>query len=228
MTSIIGGPDELIETIEDYCEFDEHRVYLLMAIARTRENPQLTSNSEVVFLEVLKDEDDIDRKLRKLSCVTENYRDDDGDPLTFRLYLSVNARNTLKSYFNFLDKMNGWSKDMVYGDEAVDRKLKRVDQYWKSELQRDKAKDDSRFLIDVDTREIDTGDLKQRLSTYTDVLQLRETPNGYHVITEPFNYTEMDYLQEHDDIEVETDRMLFLEYLSSVDNDQKTEADSTE
>ena len=218
--TIIEGPGELIETIEDYCEFGEHRVYLLMAIARTRENPHLSSNSEVVFREVIKHGQDIDRKLRKLSCVAEKYRDDDGDPLTFRLYLSVNARNTLTAYFNFQDKLNGWAKDMIYGDEAVDRKLKRVDQYWKSELQRDKAKDDSRFLIDVDTKDIDTGDLKQRLSIYTDVLKLRETPNGYHLITEPFNYTEMDYLQEHDDIEVETDRMIFLEYLSRAESDR--------
>ena len=114
-------PDATLTTIEDYCEFGEHRVYLLMAIARTREKPHLASNSEVVFREFLKDEDDIDYKLQKLACVTENYRDDDGDPLTFRLYLSVNARNTLKAYFNFLDRLNGWAKDIVYGDEAVAR-----------------------------------------------------------------------------------------------------------
>ena len=215
--------DAVVETIEDYCRFGEHRVYLLMVIARTRENPHLSSNSEVVFREVLKGEQDIARKYQKLSCVADQYRDDAGDPLTFRLYLSVNARNTLTAYFNFLDRLNGWSKDMVYGDEAVDRKLKRVDQYWKSELQRDSSKDDSRFLIDVDTTEIDTGDLKQRLETYTEVVQLRETPNGYHVITEPFNYTEMDYLRDHDEIEVEIDRMMFLEYLNIPENDREGE-----
>lgn len=90
--------NHIIDTIEDYCEFGEHRVYLLMAIAHTRENLHLTSNSEVVFREVLKDEQDIARKVQKLACVAENYRDDDGDPLTFRLYLSVNARNTLKAF----------------------------------------------------------------------------------------------------------------------------------
>lgn len=221
MTNSTEGPDEVIQTIEDYCRFGEHRVYLLVAIARTRENPYLTSNSEVVFREVLTHEQDIAQKYRKLSCIVDQYRDDTGDPLTFRLYLSVNARNTLTAYFNFLDRLNGWAKDLVYGDEAVDQKLKRVDQYWKSELQRDASKDDSRFLIDVDTAGIDTGDLKQRLETYTDVVYLWETPNGYHVITEPFNYTEMDYLRDHDDIEIETDRMLFLEYLSVVDNDQE-------
>ena len=216
--------DGVVETIEDYCRFGEHRVYLLMAIARTRENPHLSSDSEVGFREVLKCDQDAARKYRKLACVADQYRDDNGDPLTFRLYLSVNARNTLTAYFNFLDRLNGWSKDMVYGDDAVDQKLKRVDQYWKSELQRDSSKDDSRFLIDVDTTEIDTGNLKQRLETYTDVVCLRETPNGYHVITEPFNYTEMVYLQDHDEIEVEAGRMLFLEYLNAIDDDQNSGA----
>ena len=211
-------PEQVIATIEDYCEFGEHRVYLLMAIARTRENPQLTSNSEVVFREVLKTEKDVRRKYNKLACTVEKYRDDDRNPLTFRLYLTVNARNTQKAYFNFLDRMNSWAQDMVRGDEAVDQKLKRIDQYWKSELQRDSSKDDSRFLIDVDTKDIDAGDLKHRLSTYTEVLQLRETPNGYHLITEPFRYPDMAYLQDHDDIEVETDRMLFIECLSEGDS----------
>lgn len=199
--------------MEDYCEFGEHRVYLLMAIARTRENPQLNSNSEVVFREVVKYEKDIRRKYDKLACSVENYRDDAGNSLTFRLYLTVNARNTLTAYFNFLDRLNGWSKDMVYGDDAVDGKLKRIDSYWKSELQRDSSKDDSRFLLDVDTKDIDTGDLKQRLEAYTDVVVLRETPNGYHVITEPFPYPDMDYLHDHEEIDLETDRMMFIEYL---------------
>ena len=211
--------DDVAAAIDTYCEFGERRVYLLMAVARTRENPRLSSSSEVVFREVLERERDIDRTLRKLSCVAATYRDDEGDPLTFRLYLSVNARNTLTAYFNLLERLNGWSKDLIYGDEAVDRKLKRVDQYWKRELQRDEAKDGSRFLIDVDTKAIETDGLKQRLSADTDVVLLRETPNGYHVITEPFNYTEMDYLREHDDIEVGTDRMLFLDYLSVAEND---------
>ena len=211
-------PEQVIATIKDYCEFGTHRVYLLMAIARKRENPQLNSSSEVVFREVLKHEKDVRRKYDKLACSVENYTDDAGNPLTFRLYLTVNARNTLKAYFNFLDRLNGWAKDMVYGDDAVDRKLKRIDNYWKSELQRDSSKDDSRFLIDVDTKDIDAGDLKQRLSTYTDVVALRETPNGYHVITEPFPYPNIDYLRDHADIEVETDRMMFIEYLDITQN----------
>lgn len=202
-----------IEFMKDYMEFGEHRVYLLMAIARTRENPHLTSNSEVVFREVVKTESDVGRKYRKLRLLAENYRDDDGNPLTFRVYLTVNPRNTLKAYFNFLNRLQGWSKDMIYGDDAVDRKLQRIDQYWMSELQRDKSKDDSLFLIDVDTKDIDVGDLKHRIATYTDVLTVRETPNGYHIVTEQFNYTMMEYIQEHDDIEVETDRMLFIEFL---------------
>ena len=211
--------DDVAAAIESYCEFGERRVYLLMAVARTRENPHLSSSSEVVFREVLERGRDIDYALRRLSCLAATYRDDEGGPLTFRLYLSVNARNTLTAYFNLLERFNGWSKDLVYGDEAVDRKLKRVDQYWKSELQRDGTRDDSRFLIDVDTKAIDTGGLKQRLSADTDVVALRETPNGYHVITEPFNYTEVDYLRKHDDVEVGTDWMLFLDYLSVAEDD---------
>lgn len=38
-----------------------------------------------------------------------------------------------------------------------------------------------------------------------------ETPNGYHIVTEPFNYNDLETDVEY---ELKTDGMLFVEYLS--------------
>lgn len=53
-----------------------------MAIARKKENPQITSGTEVVFREVIKNEQDLRRKHDKLRSSAEEYRADSGDRLT--------------------------------------------------------------------------------------------------------------------------------------------------
>lgn len=207
--------DDAVTNLEEYCRFGEDRVYLFMAIARTKENPQLTSGSEVVFREVIKNEQDIRRKYDKLHCTAQEYRADSGEPLTFRLYITANPRNTLDAYFNFRQRMNGWVQDRLNGDDAVMRKFKRLDSYWKSELQKPEARDETLFVFDLDdATEDDLYQLNSALKAYTEVVTWQETPNGYHIVTEPFNYNELETDVEY---ELKTDGLLFVEYLSVVE-----------
>lgn len=207
--------DEVVADLLDYCEFTKDRVYIFMAIARRKENPQLTAESEVVFREVSKNEQDIRRKYGKLKAIATDYQDDSGQRLTFRLYITVNARNTLDGYFNFRRRMNSWAEDRIRGDEAATRKFKRVDGYWKSELQKPEARDESGFLFDMDdVTEEERRHLLSTLQEYTEVITWRETPNGYHIVTAPFNYNELETDIEY---ELKKDDLLFIEYLSRPD-----------
>lgn len=212
--------DRVVPFLDDYCGFGEDRVYLLMAIARTKENPELTGSTEVVFREVVKDEEDVRRKVDKLRSSTENYRSDSGDQLTFRLYVTANARNTVDAYFNFRSRMNGWVKDRLDGDDEAARKFKRVDSYWKSELQKPAARDETRFIIDFDG-DWAIGVFREMLEDETEVIVERETPNGTHVVTEPFDYTDVALLDE-EDIEIKTDGMLFLAFLTERDRGENS------
>lgn len=201
-----------VDWLLEYCEFGEERVYLLMAIARAKENPSINSNAEVVFLEVLKHEQDPRRKFEQLQALARNYRSDSGDELTFRLYITANARNTVKAYFNFRSRMNDWTKEWILVDETTHRKLKHVDRHWLSATHRDNARDETRFLFDLDdaTSE-ELKRLRDALDEQTEIITWRETPNGYHVVTEPFNYNE---LAVDADYELKTDGMLFVRYLT--------------
>ncbi|MFC6796374.1 MULTISPECIES: hypothetical protein [unclassified Haladaptatus] len=201
-----------VNTVEEYCMFGEERVYLFMAIARQKENPHLTSSTEVTFREVVTDTQDIRRKFDQLQSWAQHYRTESGDPLAFRLYLSVNARNTVDGFFNFQEQTNGWIRAWLKGDETAPRKFKRLSSYWKSELQKPTASDDSRFLFDLDdTSEEDAQRLLASLEKQTSVVTVRESPNGYHIVTEPFNYTTLDIDVEYD---LKTDGMLFVGFLS--------------
>ncbi|MFC6731066.1 hypothetical protein ACFQH3_16450 [Haladaptatus sp. GCM10025707] len=108
-----------VNTVEEYCMFGEERVYLFMAIARQKENPHLTSSTEVTFREVVTDTQDIRRKFDQLQSWAQHYRTESGDPLAFRLYLSVNARNTVDGFFNFQEQTNGWIRAWLKGDETA-------------------------------------------------------------------------------------------------------------
>lgn len=205
-----------IESLEQYCIFDEDRVYVLMAIARKKENPSVTSSSEPVFREVIKDEDDIRRKVEKLESTIKNYRDDSGQQLNFRLYVNANARNTVKAYFNFRERMNGWVKDRMYGQESTARKFKQVDSHWKSELQKPESRDETRFVFDLDdVTEAEETRFVEQVRDFVDDVREVETPNGYHVVTRPFNYNDLETEVEY---ELKTDGMIFLRYYEAAEN----------
>lgn len=203
--------DKPIAFLEDYCTFNEDRVYVLMAIARKKENPEITSSSEPVFREVIKNGEDIRRKVEKLESIVSNYRSDSGNLLTFRLYITANARNTLKTYFNFRQRMNGWIKDRMYEQKDTPRKFKRIDSHWKSELHKPESRDETRFIFDlenVSSEELET--FLNDLTEHVDAEYRVRTPNGFHIVTEPFNYNQFETGIEY---ELKTDGMVFLKFI---------------
>lgn len=205
---------EVTGFVHDYCSFGEKRVYLLMAITRKNENEHLTENTDIVFREVLKKPEDVDRKVDKLQNAAESYTSDNQETPIFRLYVTVNARNTLDTYWNYRQRMDGWIQDLMNGDDAAAYKLKKIDSHWKSELQRDPNRDETRFLFDVDDPTESLDEYTAVLADFTEVVTTRETPNGYHVVTEPFDYNELPEVFTEDVEDVKTDSMMFLCYLT--------------
>lgn len=197
-----------IDEIQDYSEFGEKRVYLLMAIARKKENPDITSSGEIVFREVVKSEKDIERKISKLQNACKRY----GGAEKFRLYYSANARNTLDAYFRYRERMNGWIEKKMNGQADIDQKLKRLDSHWKSELQKPHSRDETFFLYDLDTKDEDARkELVENLEEHTEIKLHVPTPNGHHYIVKPFNHNEMPEFEF--DLERMNDRMFFLGYI---------------
>lgn len=205
--------DGAVAALERYCEFGEDRVYLLVALARRKENPRPTGGSGVALREVAGNREDLRRAYDRLRGAARSYRTDAGDPLAFRLYVTANARNALDGYFEFRERMDGWVRDRLSGDTAARRKFQRLDEYWTSELQKPAVRDEKRFLFDLDGA--DEDDLQRFLATLEPqaaVLARRATPNGYHVVTERFDYTA---LEADVDYELKTDGLLFVERLTA-------------
>lgn len=196
--------------LKEYCVFGPERVYVLMAIARKKDNEQVTTNTEPVFREVLKDEVDVERKLQRLRAQAREYEPDEGGDLMWRVYITANARNVVSAFRHFHSHQLNWAHDLYLGDDAVMDKLKKVGSHWMSELQRPRNRDEKLFLHDLDD-----VDMKQYRDFYLDIpttVHARtKTPNGYHIVSDPFNYTEWRHPVP---FELKTDGLLHVEVIA--------------
>lgn len=207
-----GDIERLERFIREFCEFGEDRAYILSAIARPKENEQISHGNAPMFREILTHEDDIPEKLRKLRTLANYYEPDEGGELQFRLYITANSRDIRSAFFNFQKELIDKEKRISEGHSPTKNKIKRLDKEWISEIQSDAHKDDSLFIIDIDDKELYESTL-EKLKEKTDIRFTIETPNGYHILTEPFNYTEFNALDEYEEIELKKDSLLYLSYI---------------
>lgn len=206
----VTNKGEPMKLMHCWCDFGDgqERAYILMAIARRKHNEDLTHNSEVVFRRVLRNETDIDRQYDELRSLIDGYG------YTFRLYLTVNARSVLDAYFRFQNEVNAWSQDYIRGDDAAIEKMGNVGSRWKSTLHNPSVKADSYFQYDLDdVTEDEATEFATELGNETAVMWVQETPNGYHVLSEPFNYTMWEPPVAYDDFD--TDGMVFVDEMDT-------------
>lgn len=198
-------PVEDLAAFEDYCTFGPERVYVLMAIARPKENEDLTHGSAPVIREVVEDADDLRRKVEQLDHAVSRFE------ATYRLYLSANARDVTRAFFELRRSTDEWLEMRLNGNEEVVGKFRRIDSEFKSVLQRDTCRDDTNFVFDLDdVTAAEATAFREAVAEFTAIHMSRETPNGYHVVTDPFNYNE---LATDVDYERKTDGMVFLSYV---------------
>jgi len=186
---------EAVQFLGDYCQFDIGP-YVLMAVARKTHNDELTNSTEPVYREVIHNDQQATRAYHDIRVRCERR------PYEWRVYVTANARDTQKTYFNFRDRMNSWSSRLVEGDHAVHGKIDNVDSGWVSELHRPQSAATSYFTFDLD------GVSQHAVDEFTESLPrehrgVRETPNGYHVITEPFEYPKWESPVEYDDLDTD-------------------------
>ena len=211
---------EAIELLKNHCEFnDPYDCYVLLAVSRKKDTPEITNSQEIVFREVIKNEKDILRKYLKIKAMCKSYSDEKGKTYPFYIYVSLNARDSLKATFGLKARINLWLEEVVRG---VDRSqfFKKVYGHFYSELmeKQNRSKHTKYFMFDFDLK--DDHRLKEfveLLKKHTEVNLIIETKNGYHLKVKPFNAEDIrDYLNEHSEvIELKRDANLFVEYIKN-------------
>lgn len=145
-------------------------VHLYLAIQRKSKN-----DKKRCMRQVIKDEE-LDLKIleSKVKCF-------DGD---WRIYKTVNRRDT--------EKAGKWViKHLI--DNPKNASF--LDSVWRTALLQRECKVDKLFMLDVDTKDSEALlQLENLLKNYLDLSQdveVIESPNGFHYITEPFDVREV-------------------------------------
>lgn len=197
-----------IDKIREWCEFGPNRAYILWAVARRKHNENISNSTEIVYRTVLTPDSDIEAEYRDLEAQINRH------DLHFRVYLTVNARDTMKAGANLQDNMVDWLRGLLNGDAAQREKFDHVDSRWLSELHSPECKTDSYFQIDYDGGIMGAAHINASLEVDEGVeTWVFETPNGYHILTEPFNYTEWEPPFEYDALD--TDGQLHIEKIDN-------------
>jgi len=199
---------DAIDKIEDWCEFGPNRAYILWAVARSKHNEHISNAEEVIYRTALTPESDITKEYHDM--VAQINRHD----LEFRMYLTVNARDTMQAGAGLQDNMVSWFRELLNGHDEHREKFNHVDSRWLSKLHSSECKDDNYFQIDCDGSKADANALIDDLIENIEVdVNAFKTPNGYHILTEPFNYTEWEPPVEYD--ELDTDGQLHIEQIDN-------------
>lgn len=197
--------------LADYCEFGPNRLYIFTAMARPKENEQISHGSIPIFREIITDESKIHQKYHKIKSLADNYLPEEGGELDYRLYLSANARNSEKAMHRFQKQLTDMRQELANGHEPTRKKIKRLDKEWLSTLLKSENKADKYFIIDIDSQDMDLYDRTiESLQENTEIIHAIESPNGFHVITRPFGYPNWEAQSWDAEIEIKTDGLTFL------------------
>lgn len=181
-------------------------IHVYCAIKRKKENtPEYLINGPTVIRESDIHEDTV--SLLKES--TKKY------PGVWRIYRSVNKRDVKKSELELV-------KTLIDKHTTRQGDFKPVPRLWKTILMQPRNRAERKFLIDIDNIAIiDT--VKEILTNYINdynnngknkqlmtLFDTIKTPNGYHIISEPFDERILSNFSK-DDCSINKDGLLFIE-----------------
>lgn len=174
------SPDEL-RSLFPFESDDE--VYILLAIARKKHNPDIQSYShEVVIREVVRGQDEWERKLNRMLSICSSFR------YKFCYYVTFNPRSALKAYKVMKEKFAIWD---YQGANKMLARIKKIDRIWISMLQlRDSRARRQYYVVDIDEGDLNLLDRVKYALEAVDAkpkLDRRTVGGGFHVLAPQFN-----------------------------------------
>lgn len=159
-------------------------VRVLMLTLRSKEGGKSNKPDRIAKKYVSTNEDEFVELLDKLiEQWTEGYR----------IYCTINSRDMEKAIRNFKQMQ----LDSEYQEQDVRYKFYNdVKNRWISSLMKPNARQDRLFLIDIDDDDRHRLKYQEVLkvlkeSEFVEIWDKYRTKNGWHIITEPFNYKEV-------------------------------------
>lgn len=200
-----------IEFLTNYCSFQEPSwVWIMTGIARNKDNPNLEDNGFMRRLVIAKTSDILD-------CYNEIHTLANVPGVFYRIYISLNARNANKAFFNFQKRMLEISLGLFEGHNDAQNLVTKIGSLWKTELAQTHNRATKRFLIDIDN-DPDDAKLKEVFVFVSDVMKAnirawRKTVTGNVIVIDACDTRS---LTDKFDVDVQKDSMIFVEQFTGV------------
>jgi len=203
-----------INFIKEYCDFtNPEEVWILKGISRNKDNPNENMHRFMRRL-VMSSPNDIEQCYKDIRGMGNQQN------TSYRMYISLNSRNTVKGLFQFQKKLLDISYDVSRGIEDAKIQTIKLHSLWKTELEQKGCRGTKRVLLDVDNDDklfLDKVITKvKELNTKIHVIQ--PTVTGYAVVIEacdmrPFYdvFGNNNNEGNNDYIDVQRDSMVFVE-----------------
>lgn len=172
-------------------------MYVYEAIRRPKENPTIVGPRIIreVCYSHLSEEQVISNLKAKISAI----------PGVWRIYRSVNKRNETNAK---LELINTLIKQLVLPNSVSD---KNPESLWKDILMQPHNKAERLFLLDIDTK--DEAVFNSVINNPEVVPQkVVATPNGFHIICEPFNPNHIESIA--DVVSIKRDALLYIQTIT--------------
>lgn len=210
--------DESIAFLESHCEFNEPTdCYVLLAVSRKKDTPDIHNSTEIIFREVIKHKDEIKKKYLKMAAQITNYRDENDRSFPFYLYISLNPCNARKAAVDLLREITKWL-DIESTDKNIIKNYKGTyGQFYSCLMYPHNRGSKKYFMIDFDTKDISLMIPHLKNSSILtffgqEVLTSRETRNGYHLKMKPFDPR---LVPPSKDYTIKKDCLMFVEYFEN-------------
>ncbi len=166
-----------IHFLNDYCTFeDPNCVWVLTGISRAKDNVE--GYHKYLQRLVLTKPEDI------LECVNRIKAETLKPNTTYRMYVSINSRDVVKTTFNFQKTLLEISYLLAKGNADALNQAKRLSSLWKNELAQNCNRGTKRVLVDLDTN--DNASVRHVLefiqSMPTQLIVSRPSLSGHHFI----------------------------------------------
>jgi len=201
---------ESIEFIREYCDFfNPDDVWMLKGVSRSKD--QNGEFHRFMRRLVVRNADDIEQ------CYSDIKGMGNRLGTVYRMYVSLNSRNTIKGLFQFQKKLLDISHGVTRGLEDFKMQCAKLHSVWKTELEQKGCRGTKRVLLDVDNGDkVFLDKVIAKLNEMDAKIHVvRPTVTGYAVVIEacdmrPF-YAEYGNEGNNKFIDVQRDSMVFVE-----------------
>jgi hypothetical protein len=194
---------------ERLMDFSNNNVYMLSVITRKKNNSEITKKDREFFEVPVINLKELPYKLDLVRAVAKS------SGMKIYMYVSANARDTLKAYEWVQRKFLEYD---ILGHRGVTDfrpKLATLDWLWYEALMQTTSKATDYFVLDIDTKDESTlNEVRQIVNNYNfkgykaEVLFEQETNNGYHFVTKPFDPSFVKHIPK---IDISKDGLLYVE-----------------